>query len=154
VIRESEIRIVELNTMRVACHRAVSSQPEIEAFSTLVTWAKNQGLLDKKQTRFFGFDNPGPSKDKDDYGYEVWVTVGTDVGGSGNVKIKEFPGGRYAVMRTGLPRIRQAWAELVAWLKASSYRKREGLCLEEHLNLPTDHPADSVILDLYLPIRD
>jgi AraC family transcriptional regulator len=153
VINESEIRIVELDTMRVACHRAVSSQPEIEAFSTLVAWAKNQGLLDKKETRFFGFNNPGPSKDEAEYGYEVWATVDADIGGSGNIKIKEFPGGKYAVMRTGLPRVKQGWEELVAWLKASSYIAREGLCLEEHLSLPTDHNADSVILDLYLPIQ-
>jgi len=149
---EAHIRIVTLKPARVAGCRAVGEHPERDAFNTLLSWAKDQGLAGRSDSRFFGFDNPGPAKNKTEYGYEVWMTVGPDVRASGKIEIKDFPGGQYAVKQTSLPRIGDAWREIVAWCKQSPYAESSRQCLEEHLALPIDTPPESVLLDLYLPI--
>jgi DNA gyrase inhibitor GyrI len=150
----SEIRIVTLKPARMAGYRAVSEHPEHDAFSVLLAWAKDCGLAGKKDTRFFGFDNPGPSGGKSTYGYEAWMTVGPEIGASGDIEITDFPGGLFAVKHTTLPRIGEAWREIVAWCKRSPYVESTRQCLEEHLALPIDTEPESMTLDLYLPIEE
>ena len=59
---ELDVRIVELEPMRVASFHAFGESPELKASKKLVDWAKPKGLLDAKGThRIFGFNNPDPS---------------------------------------------------------------------------------------------
>jgi DNA gyrase inhibitor GyrI len=149
---ELGIRIVEMPPMRVACYRAESESPELDALKKLRTWAEQKGFIGPN-TRTFGFDNPGPSNERAEYGYEVWMTVGKDAKDSSDVRIKEIAGGIYAVTRTDLPHIGETWKRLVKWCKAESYPFAEGQCLEEHLSHPVDVDDGPVMLDLYLPIE-
>ncbi|MGZ5385306.1 MAG: hypothetical protein ACXWH0_15170 [Acidimicrobiia bacterium] len=50
---EEEIGIVKLEPMRVAATLGFGSQPEIEAWDKLISWARAVNLLDGTQ-RFFG----------------------------------------------------------------------------------------------------
>lgn len=150
--QKPEIRLVELAPSRVASVRAVGRQPETEALDALGSWTRKNGLVGGKDHRLFGFDNPGPARGKDTYGYEVWLTVGPDAQDSENVTIKDFPGGLYAVMQTKLPEIGASWKNLVRWCKSSDYREDGRQCLEEHIS-PPGTPLNSFVLDLYLPVE-
>jgi DNA gyrase inhibitor GyrI len=153
---ELDVRIVKLEPMCVASAHAYSASPEQDAIEKLVAWAKPKGLLDDQEThRVFGFNNPDPSPGSPNYGYEFWVEVGLDAEPEGEIKIKEFPGGLYAVARCEVSGdaydiIPAMWKQLVAWRENSKYRGASHQWLERHLG-PLESSLEFV-LDLYLPI--
>ena len=152
---DEDIRIVELQPMRVAVFHAESTTPELDAWKKLSEWAKTKRFrAPSKKHRLFGFNNPDPSGDKPEYGYEAWVALaGAIIDTPGPEPVfKNFPGGRYAVLRVkGIPNVRSEWKRLVRWRKKSDYNHGRHQWLEEHLTNP-DLPLDEIVLDLYLPI--
>lgn len=150
---ELEVRIVKLEPMRVASAHAYSGTPEDDAFKKLVAWARPKGLTDDREThRIFGFNNPDPSPGSPHYGYEFWIVVGPDVEPEGEIKIKEFRGGLYAVTRCqGVENTHQTWKKLVTWLEDSRYKGGRHQWLEEPLS-EVGTPHDELVLDLYAPI--
>lgn len=116
-----DVRIVQLEPLRVASALGFGPSPEAIAWEKILGWARQNGLLpegdatqpETSGVRFFGFNNPSPSPGSPNYGYEQWMTVGPDVVGSGEIPIKEFPGGLYAVTRCELRNIEATWKALV-----------------------------------------
>ena len=150
---ELQVRIVALEPMRVASAHALSASPEEDAYAKLIAWARPKGLTDDLEThRIFGFNNPDPSPGSPNYGYEFWIVVGPEVEPEGEIKVKEFPGGRYAVTRcTGVESIGPTWKKLNTWLEDSKYEFSHHQWLEEHIG-DVDVPPDELVLDLYMPI--
>jgi len=152
---DREVRIVDLPSMRVASALGFGPDPENQAFSILIPFAKRIGLEPGSPGyRTFGFNNPNPSPGSPNYGYEVWLVVGPDVEATDPITIKEVPGSKYAVTRfTGLSNIGQVWKELVAWFEDSPYTRPPNcdMCLEEVVN-PTETDPEKFIFDLYLSI--
>ena len=156
---ELEVRIVRLEPMRVAYALGFGEHPEMQAWTLILTWARPKGLLDGPPAhRFFGFNNPDPAPGSPNYGYEQWITVGPEVQGDGEVRVKGFSGGLYAVTRCSLKVIGETWHRLVAWKEDSTCHWGNMPCLEEALTPPARvadieaRPLDEIILDLYLPI--
>jgi effector-binding domain-containing protein len=157
---ELEVRIVQLEPMRVASAHGFGTGPEEEAAAKILAFMAARGL-EFEQVRWFGFNNPDPSPGSPNYGYEVWVTVGPEVAGEGEVTIKEVPERLYAVTRfEGLEKIGRVWQELVSWFEDSPYSKSphrshclEAHCLENLLTHPRT-PYDQYVFDLYLPIAE
>ena len=148
---ELEVRIVMLEPMRVASVHGFGPSPERVAWDKLVAWARPRGLLDGRH-RIFGFNNPNPSPGSPNYGYEFWLAVGPDVEPEGDVRVREFAGGRYAVTRCqGVDNITPTWQRLVAWLAGSAYGHAGHQWLEEHIGA-ADVPPEQLALDLYAPI--
>lgn len=152
-----EVRIVKLEPMRVASVYGFGESPEHQAWEKLMAWAGPKGLLDDlEQHRIFGFNNPDPSPGSPNYGYEFWIIVGSDVEPEGEVRVKGFSGGLYAVTRCqGVDNITRTWKQLVAWLNDSKYKRAGHQWLEEHLG-PVGTPQDEeeLLLDLYAPIAE
>jgi len=155
---ETDVRIVRLDPLRVASVYAFGRQPEEEAWRKLDTWAKPKGFLDDSiHHRIFGFNNPGPSPETPDYGYELWITVGLQVEPEGEIRILGFAGGLYAVTRCDVQdqdpyeAIPAAWKKLRSWRENSKYKNASHQWLEEHVR-PEGTSAHRWILDLYLPI--
>lgn len=146
-----EVRIIELKPTKVAYYRVESESPELDAWKVLLDWAKEKGLIELPTTRYFGFDNPPPSPGKSVYGYEVWITIPEDCEPSGEVKLKNFSGGLYAVTSTYLPDIGENWKRLVEWVKTSEYELGAHQCLEETIS-PQKMPNEQTQFDLYCPI--
>jgi DNA gyrase inhibitor GyrI len=146
-----QVRVVRLEPLRVAAGYGFGASPEEQAWQKLLDWARGKGLLDRVTAhRFFGFNNPSPSPGSPNYGYEQWMTVGPDIQPEGEIKVKEFPGGLYAVMRCeGIPNP-DIWQQLVLWREHSQYEPAHHQWLEECLN-PLD-PPDKFVFDLYMPI--
>lgn len=148
------VRIVELKPVKVAYYRAESASPEADAWAFMLKWVREQGLDRLAATRYFGFNNPGPSPSRAEYGYEVWVTVPDEfAAGSGQVEVKPFAGGLYAVTTTYLYEIGERWQKLVTWVKAhGGYEMTAEQCLEESIG-PEKEIDENSQLDLLLPIR-
>ena len=154
---ELDVRIVKLEPMRVASAHAFSESPEPEAGEKLIAWAKPKGLLDDPEKhRVFGFNNPDPSPGSPNYGYEFWIAVGPDVEPEGDIKIKEFPGGLYAVTRCEVKNpwedIPGTWQRLVAWSETSKYQMARHQWLEEHIG--PFGSSEEFTLALCLPIAE
>lgn len=150
---EFEVRIVTLEAMRVASASGFGEQPELQAWNTLLTWAKDRGI-NLKERRFFGFNNPNPTPGSPNYGYEQWITVGPEAKSDEGIEIKEFPGGLYAVTRCeGLQHISDIWMQLAVWREDSHYQEAHHQWFEECFT-PEAERLEDYIFDLYAPIAE
>ena len=153
----TDVRIVDLPPMRVASALGYGKEPEDQAFSLLLPFAKSIGLEPgDPDYRTFGFNNPNPSPGSPNYGYEVWLPVGPDVEAVDPITIKDVPSAKYAVTRfTGLSNIGSVWRQLVAWFEDSPYTRPPNwcTCLEEVIN-PEETEPEKWTFDLYLPIAE
>ena len=150
-MNELQVRIVDLEPLRCAGAAGFGPEPEGIAWETLLKWAEPIGLLQQPH-RFFGYNHPDPSPGSPNYGYEQWITVEAAVQVAAPIKLKEFPGGRYAVARCeGVQNIYATWQQLTAWREASRYRAGQHQWLEE-LITPPDGSWEQAQFDLYLPI--
>lgn len=154
-----DVRIITLEPMRVASVRAIGKTPENDAWAKMQSWAEERGLLDNIEKHpVFGFNNPDPSPDKEEYGYEFWIKIGPEIQSEGEIEVKEFKGGMYAVTTTRLivdpeTNIIPAWKKLAEWVKkADKYDYGVHICLEKAIN-PRASPED-LVLDLYCPIKE
>ena len=149
------VRIARLGPMTVASSRAFGESPERPAWEQLRAWAEPKGLLnDLAQHPVFGFNNPNPSPERKGYGYEFWISVDPSEKPEGDIEIKQFPGGRYAVTScrlSGEPNVPETWKLLWEWVRSSGYRWRQTHELEKCNNPLT--PERDIELDLYLPIE-
>jgi DNA gyrase inhibitor GyrI len=150
-----EVRIVNLKQMRIASVRVISKSPENDAWQKLRTWAEPKGLFENVEEHpVFGFNNPPPSPSQKEYGYEFWICIGPDVEVEGEIELKDFPGGLYAVATcTNLADVGETWMRLWNWVNADKciYKWRKTHELEK----PHDPVAsqENLVLDLYLPIE-
>ena len=156
-MHEFKTKIVELSPMCVASFHAYGDSPENDAKEKLIAWAEPKGLLENPRNhRIFGFNNPDPSPGSPNYGYEFWITVGPEKRPKTEVKIKDFPGGLYAVSRCEVKDpwrdIPYTWKQLAIWRENSRYEEAHHQYLEENIGpLVT---SNEFILDLYLPISE
>jgi len=149
------VRLVKLPRLRVAYVRAISKTPEDDAMKKIKAWAEPKGFFDNPARHMiFGYNNPSPSPGKDEYGYEIIVTVGPEVKPEGDIQIKEIPGGLYVVTRCkGVESIYETWMALYKYeLDKERWASTTMPGLEEHLN---SHEArhSEYLLDLYFPIK-
>lgn len=151
-MNELEVRIVELEPMRVASFRAISESPENDAFQKLYTWTQSKALLnDLKKHPVYGFDNPSPTKGKKTYGYEFWIKVDDDYEEE-KVQTKDVPRARYAVTTCyNLKDIGETWKRLVQWVLVNGYEMGDAQCLEKSHD--PEASEEDLVLDLYLSIN-
>jgi DNA gyrase inhibitor GyrI len=159
-----EARIVRLAPMRVASVHAFGESPEREAWKKMEAWAGPRGLLeDINENPVFGFNNPNPSSDSKEYGYEFWIAVGPQVEAETGVEIKQFEGGTYAVTSCNLleevnSEFFQKEGYLESWKKIYAWAKEKKLVQGSHQALEKPHdpraPEAELVLDLYLPIEE
>ncbi len=151
-----DVRIVRLEPQRVAVSYGFGPGPESIAWEKMIAFVKEKGLdRDGQAHRYLGFNNPSPAPGSPNYGYEQWVTVGSEVTATGDIKIKNFEGGLYAVAHCQLKNIFESWQALAAWREKSPYRTGNHQWLEEVLTPPLDEPiTEEMEIDLYLPIAE
>jgi AraC family transcriptional regulator len=148
-----DARIVRLGPMRVASLVGHGQTPEQDGWGRLLKWAHEQGLLEGPvMPRFFGFNQPASHGEDEPHDYEVWMTIGPEVKADATVKVKNFPGGQYAVARAhGVSHIKEVWRHLEEWARDNHQHRGPYHWLEEHLVFMDVAPED-MVLDLYLPI--
>ncbi len=150
---ELQVRIVDLEPLHCAGASGFGPEPEGLAWEALLKWAQANGLLQQPH-RFFGYNNPNPSPGSPNYGYDQWITAESAVPVIAPIKIRDFPGGRYAVARcVGVQNIPVTWQQLVAWRETSPYRMGQHQWFEELLSPPNEE-WDKAQFDLYMPIAE
>ena len=153
---ELEVHIVKLEPMRVASAYGFGENPEEQAWKKLDAWAANKGLLtDRAAHPIFGFNNPNPSATNPKYGYEFWMKVDPTTEPSGDIRVVEFTGGTYAVLRCdtqGNPgqTMPAAWQALAGWCKLHNHRFGRHHALERIVS-GADNP-ENLVVDLYCPV--
>lgn len=157
---ELNVRIIRLEPQLVASFYGFGTQPEEQALQKLRDWAEPRGYLQRPQEhRVFGFNNPDPLPGTPNYGYEFWITVGLEIEPQSEMRLEQFPGGMYAVLRLDDPfidpyqAIPQGWKQLVMWAEDNRYQMGSQQCLEEHL-FAEKTPSGGWSMDLYLPITE
>ncbi len=163
-MKKLEVKIVKLEPMRVASVRVISTTPEHDAWEKMRSWAEPRGLLENIERHpVFGFNSPNPSPGRKEYGYEFWIRVDPDTPPEGDVEIKRFEGGLYAVTTCKLKEeidseffrkegYLESWKNITDWVKSSKYKFGKHQCLEK-----AHEPGASeeeLILDLYCPIEE
>ena len=150
---ELNVKIVKLEPMRMISTYGFGQRPEDQAWEKLRAWLEQKGMMaDLKAHRFLGFNNPGPTLGSPNYGYEQWMTVGPEVVPEGDVRVKSFYGGLYAVTRCKLSVITETWKKLVVWREGTAYKPASHECLEECLTPFV--PFEDMEFDIYLPIME
>ncbi len=156
-MNDNDVRIIRLEPQHVAVSYGFGKGPENIAWEKLLAFVKAKGLgQDGQSHRYFGFNNPSPAPGSPNYGYEQWITVGPEVEAEGEIKMKDFGGGLYAVTHCKLSHITEVWMQLIDWREKSRYRSANHQWLEECLTPPIDRPIEpeQMEFDLYLPIAD
>jgi len=150
-----DVSIITLPAMRVVSCHGFGEGPEGLAHEKLAAWADAHNTWEHPPLpRVFGFNNPNPMPGNSQYGYELWLTVDAAVKVEEGYPIKDFAGGRYAVLRvTNVENIPAAWQQLMTWVETSPYRPAQHQWLEEHVKF-RDLPYTEYVLDLYFPIQD
>lgn len=149
---EIEVRLEMLPPMRVARFHAVGQSPEQEAWEKLRAWAEPLGLLkDTTAHPVFGFNNPSPSKAGEDYGYEFWIRVESEMQVEVGFETLDFPGGWYAVTTVRGSPNPALWMQLLEWVRNSPHRYRRTHELERPHNPLA--PESDMAFDLCLPIQ-
>ena len=156
---DTNVRIVKLDPLRVASAQGFGASPEAQAWDKLKAWMEQQGMMaDLKSHRFFGFNNPNPAPGSPNYGYEQWTTVSKDVVPGAVIRVMDFAGGLYAVMRAKFDgdmgeQFPEAWKRLVLWREKSRYKPATHQWLEEAIVSETGELSFREF-DLYLPIAE
>ncbi|MHA1970101.1 MAG: AraC family transcriptional regulator [Candidatus Hodarchaeales archaeon] len=160
VIKEGdlEVKIIQLAPMKIVSFKAISKTPEEEVWNLVNEWAGPLKLMDNPEKwPVYGFNNPNPSPDREEYGYEIWVRIPPEFEVDADLSTQEYSGGLYAVTTTRLFPVEDgiipAWKKLEEWIKKSKeYDFDSHQMLEKHLN-PKATP-ENLILELYCPIKE
>jgi DNA gyrase inhibitor GyrI len=150
-----EVQITQLKPMRVASAYGFGEHPEKLAWQQMVKWAQPKGFLRNIQAHpIFGFNNPYPTPEAPQYGYEFWIKVEQEVESEGTIRIVEFLGGKYAVTRcdvNGHPEsIPESWQHLAKWCNDNNHPLAQHPALEQFLGTPDD--LEHLVLMLHCPI--
>jgi DNA gyrase inhibitor GyrI len=154
-MNDFNIRIGALPPMRLAVFRGFGITPELEAHDLAVAFAQEFDLIENNKIKTFGFNKPSPwLTSGDEYGYEIWVVVGSDVEVPHYVLTKEFPGADCVVTSINrLADIGAAWKYLYDWVKDNEeYQHAHMDGLEEVLS-PLGTPEYDLAFNLYLPVE-
>jgi DNA-binding HxlR family transcriptional regulator/DNA gyrase inhibitor GyrI len=162
-VDDMKVRVVELKPMKVASVRAISRTPESDAWMKMRAWAEPRGLLGNPEKHpVFGFNSPNPTPGKEEYGYEFWIGITSDIEPEGDVTAKEFDGGLFAVTTCNLKEemeseffrehgYLESYRNLKDWVKSSKYKLRKGSCLERAHDPSASE--EELVLEIHMPIR-
>lgn len=148
-----DVRIVQLDPMRVAIFYGFSETPETDASDKCTAWLKEMDWYSQPDSyRSFGFNNPDPTPGSPKYGYEIWIPIDPDIDAGENIETKDFRGGLYGVtVCESLDTIGQDWKRLMAWREASKYKPGSHQGLEELLT-KFGEEVEKYRFNLYIPI--
>jgi len=125
-------------------------------FGKIMLWAGARGLLGP-QSRVVAVyhDDPGLTE-PDKLRVSVGVSVPDDTQVDGEIGTMVIPGGTWAVAGFELTDddYAAAWdAVFCGWLPDSGYQPTDGVCYEQYLNDPAQHPEHKSVVDICVPVK-
>ena len=161
-MREMEVRIEKLGTLRAAVAHSSSSTPEEDAAQKIMAYGTANGLMGKSGVRLFG-RNTYPTEKPQPHGYEFYLTIPYDVQTDGDIETSHIPGGQYAVLRfKNLGNIGFAWKRLWTWIEQNGHEHADwqktahGWAggLEEQVNWQEQKPPTEWVFDLWVKLKE
>ena len=158
-----DIRIIYLPPTAVAASHYIGENPEDNAGEKLGSFIKSVKLPEiKPDFRVYGFNNPSPQNEQEQYGYEFWVTIADDMQVPEPLEKKWFAGGLYAAHCIKMGNFHE-WATFYETVRNSGEYEIEcrepygmGGTMEEHINAFSYYTGavhEYEQLDLLIPIK-
>jgi AraC family transcriptional regulator len=156
------VEVKELSDMTVAYVRHVGPyKGDTELFQRLLgqlcTWAGPRGLLGRPGAKLLTVYHDEPEiTDKANLRLSVCMTVPDDTQVGGEIGKMVVKGGTYAVghFEMDADQYEDAWNALVGgWLPESGYQPADGVCFEDYLNDPNQHPEGKHRVDIHIPVK-
>lgn len=145
---------MEVEPMWTASYQAEGKDAVEKGRDYLFKWADAEGLFeDGKEYRFFAYYNFEKMGTKDFF-YKINVTVDRDFTPKDeNIKLEEFSGGYYAVMKSQYKYNGAAWSEFINWITNSvEYEFDNRWFFEEYLIDKPKIEKDTNMI-LYMPVK-
>ena len=119
-----EVNIKKIEPGRFASFYGFGTQPEEEAIGKLLKWCQKRNIsVDANKSMLLGFNNPNPSPESKEYGYEFWLKVDDNAKPEEEVRVIEYHGGSYAATEcTGVMNIFNCWQALYKWCADNNYK--------------------------------
>jgi len=163
-LNQSEVRIERLVSRQAAYIHASGDSPEEEALTKIIVWAKTKNIAHNRGIHLMG-RNTYPTEKPDPHGYEYYLTLNEPIfKDEEEIKMKNFPGGLFAVLRfKNLFDMQASWISLMKWVKENNYQeigviKTENGWVnsgfEELLNWDETKPPTEWVFDLWLQIKE
>ncbi|WP_320174865.1 GyrI-like domain-containing protein [Maridesulfovibrio sp.] len=152
-----DVQIWTLDPTKMAYAEHVGPYEEVgKAWEKLCGWAGPNGLFNEK-TRFYGVyhDDPGqvPAAELRS---EACITLENEVEVPSGIKLKDFPGGKYAVTAHLGPyeKLKDSWTEFYEkWLPQSGETHAEAPCYEQYMNDPINTKPEHLVTILLMPLK-
>ena len=157
-----DVEVKELPDMTIAYVRHVGpykgdSELFGRLFSQLCTWAGPRGLMGRPGSKLMSVYHDSPEiTDESKLRLSVCMTVPEDTQVNGEIGKMVISAGTYAVghFTINSDQYEEAWNALMgAWLPESGYQPADGLCFEDYLNDPNEHPEGKHIVDIHIPVK-
>jgi AraC family transcriptional regulator len=125
-------------------------------FGRIMQWAGSRQLLGPESRVMAVYhDNPGLTE-SDKLRVSVGVSVPDDTPVDGEIGKMTIPGGTWAVagFELATDEYPAAWdAVFSGWLPDSGYQPTDGVCYEQYLNDPEQHPEHKCVVNICVPVE-
>ncbi|MBK7103782.1 MAG: GyrI-like domain-containing protein [Ignavibacteriae bacterium] len=147
-----EVNIKKIEPNRFASFYGFGKQPEEEAMNKLLRWCQKRNInIDDRENIIYGFNNPNPTPEISEYGYEFWFKVNIDERPEEDVRIIEYHGGNYAIAECiGAENMFQTWQALYKWCVDNKYRIGHHQALERIIENISD--INKIRIELCCPV--
>ena len=88
--------------MIMGCYRYEGENPELGCWKVISEFIREESLHDKYGFRHFGFNNPMPTENNTEYGYEMWIAIPEGLTVPKPLWRMEFDGGLYMAITTSI----------------------------------------------------
>ena len=166
-LTDKDVRIIYLPPATVAAYQYEGDEPENKVAQLINKFVLDNDLPRiKPDLRHYGFNAPNPVDETNYHGYEMWVTIPSDIEVPEPLVKKHFEGGLYAAHMIPFGAFEE-WDWLAKWVRDSEKYEYNGNWdsknmfgwLEESLNyvnrVKQPNPeGEGFQLDLLIPIKE
>jgi len=147
-----EVNIKKIEPNRFASFYGFGKQPEEAAMNKLLKWCQKRNInIDDNKNIIYGFNNPNPTPESLEYGYEFWLKVSIDERPEDDVRLIEYHGGNYAITECiGAENMFQTWQALYKWCVDNKYRIGHHQALERIIENILD--INKIRIELCCPV--
>lgn len=157
-----QIEVKEVPELSLAYIRHIGPyQGDSELFKGLFTklfhWAGPRNLINFPETKMLSvYHNNPDTTDDDKLRMSVCISVPENTEVSGEIGKMKVEAGKYAIghFEIQVNEYEKAWNLIFGeWLPKSGYQPTDSPCYELYLNNPEEHPEQTHIVDIYIPVK-
>lgn len=125
------------------------------SFQKLVTWAKENGLMNEKSKLLTIYHNSMLDTEEKDVALSACLTLSIKVNPSSGVGVKSIKAGRYIVARhsLNLSEFESGWKNTFAWMNENGFQKAPDDPFEIYHNNLLENPNQKAIVDFVIPVK-